>query len=34
MPSVGQINNRFQGYKNEEFDPILNEIDESNEDEN
>ena len=29
MPNVGQINNRFRGYKNEDFDPILNEIEET-----
>ena len=28
MPSVGQIGNRFVGYKNEEFDPMLDEIEE------
>lgn len=32
MPSVGQIGNRFVGYKNEEFDPMLAEIEESNDD--
>jgi len=29
MPSVGHIGNRFAGYKNEEFDPMLDDIEES-----
>ena len=33
MPSVGHVGNRFAGYKNEEFDPMLDGIEESDGDE-
>jgi hypothetical protein len=34
MPSVGQIGNRFAGYKNEDFDPMLEDIEESENEQN